>query len=196
MANFNKIIMIGNLTREPETRYTQGGRAICEFGLAVNRTYQGSDGQQKKETCFIDVNVWGAQAEPCGRYLYKGAPAFVEGRLQMDSWTDKDGAKKSKHRIIAERVQFLGAPKGSSPVQPPDEPGDSPDSPQQPSYGQHQKTSQNWQKAAPSRPPQNPQAASRRPDAPPPPPPPEPEFEPGKEEIFEPNENIDDDIPF
>lgn len=110
MASLNKVFLIGNLTRNPEVRYTNSGSAVCEFGLAINRTYV-SNGVNKDETCFVDISVWGAQAESCGRYLQKGAPVFVEGRLKFDQWQDKESGKsRSKLRIVGERVQFLGSP--------------------------------------------------------------------------------------
>lgn len=114
MASLNKVFLMGNLTRNPELRYTSSGSAICEFGLAVNRRYV-TDGIQKEETCFVDVGAWGRQAETCSRYLQKGAPILIEGRLRMDQWSDKEtGKKKTRLRVTAERVQFLGLA-GSSP---------------------------------------------------------------------------------
>ena len=107
MASFNKVLLLGNLTREPELRYTAGGMALCEFGLAMNRRFS-TNNQEREEVCFVDIVVWGKQAESCGRYLAKGAQAMIEGRLQLDQWQDKEtGAKKSKLRVVAEMVQFL-----------------------------------------------------------------------------------------
>jgi single-strand DNA-binding protein len=107
MASLNKVFIMGNLTREPELRHTPGGSAVCELGLAVNRKYM-SNNQEQEEVCFVDVVVWGKQAESCGRYLEKGAPALIEGRLQLDQWQDKtSGANRSKLRVVAERVQFM-----------------------------------------------------------------------------------------
>jgi single-strand DNA-binding protein len=107
MASLNKVFLMGNLTRDPEVRYTPGGAAVCELGLAVNRRYT-SNNQEHEEVCFIDVVVWGKQAESSGRYLEKGAPVLIEGRLQLDQWQDKNsGANRSKLRVVAERVQFL-----------------------------------------------------------------------------------------
>ncbi len=108
MASFNKVLLMGNLTRDPELRYTPGGQAVCDLGIAVNRRYS-VNGQEREEVCFVDIVVWAKQAESCGRYLHKGSPVFVEGRLQYDSWDDKDGKKRSRLRVTAERVQFLGA---------------------------------------------------------------------------------------
>jgi len=108
MASLNKVFLLGNLTRVPELRYTPSGAAVCEFGLAVNRKYV-SNNQEKDETCFIDVVVWGKQGESCQKYLEKGSAAMIEGRLQFDQWDDRDtGKKRSKLRVVAERVQFIG----------------------------------------------------------------------------------------
>ncbi|QSH40210.1 single-stranded DNA-binding protein [Lentisphaerota bacterium ZTH] len=107
MASLNKVFLIGNLTREPELRYTPGGAAVCEFGMAINRKFT-SNNQDKEETCFVEIVVWGKQAESCQRYLDKGAMAMVEGRLQLDQWEDREsGSKRSRLRVVAERVQFL-----------------------------------------------------------------------------------------
>ena len=108
MASFNKVLLMGNLTREPELRHTPGGTAVCDIGLAVNRRFTGSNNEQRDETCFVDIVVWGKQAESCGRYLEKGSAVFIEGRLQYDQWQDKEtGRNRSKLRVNAERVQFL-----------------------------------------------------------------------------------------
>lgn len=108
MASYNKVLLIGNLTRDPEVRYLPTGSAVCEFGLAMNRRYTTGGGQEKEETCFIDIVVWAKQAENCGRFLKKGASTLVEGRLQMDQWQDREtGQNRSRLRVVAERVQFL-----------------------------------------------------------------------------------------
>ena len=107
MASLNKVMLIGNLTRDPELRYTQNGSAVCEIGMAINRTYM-SNNEKKEDVCFVDVNIWGRQAEACSRYLKKGSPLFVEGRLSYDQWTDKESGKsRSRLRVVAERTQFL-----------------------------------------------------------------------------------------
>ena len=108
MANFNKILLIGNLTRDPQLSYLPSQTAVVDFGLAVNRTYTGKDGEKKDETCFIDCRAFGRQAETINKYLSKGKPVFVEGRLSFDSWTGQDGTKRSKHRVTVENFQFLG----------------------------------------------------------------------------------------
>ena len=107
MASLNKVLLMGNLTRDPELRFTPSGTAVADLGLAVNR-YSARDGERKTETCFIDIVVWRKTAESCKEYLHKGSPVFVEGRLQLDTWENKQGEKKSKLRVVAERVQFLG----------------------------------------------------------------------------------------
>src|SRR5271166_4210436 len=89
MANLNRVLLIGNLTRDPEVRYTPKGTAVAEIGLAVNRIYSGEDGEKKEETTFVDVTLWARQAEVAGQYLKKGRPVFIEGRLQLDTWDDK-----------------------------------------------------------------------------------------------------------
>ncbi|MCF6174796.1 MAG: single-stranded DNA-binding protein [Victivallaceae bacterium] len=107
MASLNKVLIMGNLTRDPEVRHTPGGSAVCELGLALNRKYM-SNNQEQEEVCFVDVTVWGKQAESCGRYLEKGAPVFIEGRLKLDQWQDKNsGTGRSKLGVVAERVQFM-----------------------------------------------------------------------------------------
>jgi len=107
MANLNKVMLIGNLTRDPEVRYTPSGMAVADLRLAVNRRYRSADGQEHEETCFVNVTVWAKQAENCGQYLKKGRPVFIEGRLKFDEW-EKDGQKLNRLSVVAERVQFLG----------------------------------------------------------------------------------------
>jgi len=104
---------MGNLTADPEIRYTPSGAAVSDLRLAVNHKYKASNGEMKEDACFIDVVVWNKQAETCAQYLSKGSPILVEGRLQHDRW-EKDGQKQSKHRVVANRVQFLGSPKNAS----------------------------------------------------------------------------------
>jgi single-strand DNA-binding protein len=113
MASYNKVLLMGNLTRDPEVRYTPKGTAIAAVGLAVNRRWTTETGEQKEEVTFVDVEVWGRQAETVGQYLSKGKPIFVEGRLRLDSWEDKEsGQKKSKLKVVCERFQFIGASSG------------------------------------------------------------------------------------
>ena len=108
MAAFNRVIIVGNLTRDPEYRPLPSGQAVCRLGLATNRQFKNKQtGSMVQEVCYIDVDVWGAQAESCRQYLQKGRPVLVEGRLKLDSWDDQSGQKRSKHSIVAERVVFL-----------------------------------------------------------------------------------------
>lgn len=118
MASLNKILLIGNLTRDPELRYTPSGVAVTNLRLAVNRRYRDKTGELKEETCFITATVWNKQAEACNQYLQKGRPVFVEGRLQSRSWENNEGQKRSVVEVRAERVQFLGV-KGSQQRIPP-----------------------------------------------------------------------------
>ena len=108
MAQLNKVFLIGNLTRDPELRVTPKGTAICQFGLAVNRQYKDESGATRDETAFIDIEAWGKQAELVSKYLQKGSPAFIEGRLRFDSWEDKQsGQKRNKLKVVLDNVQFL-----------------------------------------------------------------------------------------
>jgi len=104
----NKVIILGNLTRDPELKEFDGGNSLAKFGLAVNRTWKNKDGETQEKTTFVDVNVWGAAAGNCAKYLEKGRKVLVEGRLEMETWESKEGEKRSKHSINAENVQFLG----------------------------------------------------------------------------------------
>jgi len=108
MANLNKVFLIGNLTRDPELRYTPSGTAVASFGLATTRRYRRQDGEQQEETCFVEVVVWARQAEVVSEYLSKGSPLFVEGRLQLDRWETPEGEKRSRLKVVADNFQFLG----------------------------------------------------------------------------------------
>jgi single-strand DNA-binding protein len=113
MASFNKVILVGNLTRDPELRYTPKGTAIAKIGLAVNRNWTSESGEKKEEVTFIDVDVFGRTAENVGQYMRKGRPILIEGRLRLDQWDDKQtGQKRSKLGVVAETVQFLGSAQG------------------------------------------------------------------------------------
>ena len=113
MASFNKVILMGNLTRDPEVRYTPKGSAVTDIGLAVNRVYSTDNGEKREETTFVDVTLWGRTAEIAGEYLKKGRPVLIEGRLQLDSWDDKQsGQKRSKLKVIGESMQLLGGRPG------------------------------------------------------------------------------------
>jgi single-strand DNA-binding protein len=109
MASFNKVILLGNLTRDPEVRYTPKGSAVCDLGIAVNRSYTLDSGEKREEVTYVDVVLWSRLAEIAGEYLKKGRPIFIEGRLQLDTWDDKQsGQKRSKLRVIGETMQLLG----------------------------------------------------------------------------------------
>ncbi len=108
MASLNKVMLIGNLTRDPEVRYTPKGSAVTDIGIAINRRYRVED-ETREEVTFVDVTFWGRQAETIGQYMKKGRPIFIEGRLQLDSWEDKNtGQKRSRLRVVGENFQFLG----------------------------------------------------------------------------------------
>jgi single-strand DNA-binding protein len=114
MASFNKVILMGNLTRDPELRYTPKGTAIAKIGLAVNRVWTTETGEKREEVTFVDVDVFGRTAENVGQYMRKGSPILIEGRLKLDQWDDKQtGQKRSKMGVVAETVQFLGSPRGA-----------------------------------------------------------------------------------
>jgi single-strand DNA-binding protein len=109
MASYNKVLLMGNLTRDPEMRYTPSGMALCRLGLAVNRVFNDKNNQRREEVTFVDIDVWGRQAEIAQQYLSKGRPVFVEGRLKLDQWDDKQtGQKRSKLTVVGERIQFVG----------------------------------------------------------------------------------------
>ncbi|MCU0777660.1 MAG: single-stranded DNA-binding protein [Akkermansiaceae bacterium] len=123
MANLNKVMLIGNLTRDPELRYTPSGRAVADISLAINRVWVNDAGQKQEDTTFVDVTLWGRQAELAQQYLTKGRGAYVEGRLQMDTWDDKEtGKKRSRLKVVGDSLQFLpdgrgGAAGGGAPPQ-------------------------------------------------------------------------------
>lgn len=200
-AYLNKVFLMGNLTREPELRYTPGtNSAVCEFGIAVNRRFI-QNGQEKDETCFVDIVAWGKQAETCSRFLQKGSGALVEGRLVFDQWVEKDTQKKrSRIRVTAEHVQFLNSARRDDAPQADGPDGGDPsaqyDSPRPQSYsrqsypaqqqgGQGRYQRQQYGGAPAPRPPQAPGGAAPQQSAPQPPPMPE----------GDPMEDVDD-IPF
>ncbi len=114
MASFNKVLLLGNLTRDPEVRYTPKGSAVADLGIAVNRQYTLDTGEKREEVTFVDVTFWGRTAEVAGEYLKKGRPVFIEGRLQLDTWDDKQsGQKRSKLKVIGEMMQMLGSRPGA-----------------------------------------------------------------------------------
>src|SRR5215813_6426249 len=115
MANFNKVILVGNLTRDPELRYTPKGTAVAKVGLAVNRQWTSESGEKKEEVTFVDVDIFGRTAENVSQYMRKGRPILIEGRLRLDQWDDKQtGQKRSRLGVVGEVVQFLGSPTGGS----------------------------------------------------------------------------------
>jgi single-strand DNA-binding protein len=109
MAGYNRIILIGNLTRDPEHKELASGQSVCRLGLATNRQFKNRQtGEMVQEVMFVDIDVWGPQAESCRQYLSKGRPVLVEGRLKLDTWQDQNGQNRSKHSVVADRVVFLG----------------------------------------------------------------------------------------
>ena len=134
MANFNKVYLMGNLTRDPEMRVTPKGTAICQFGLAISRSWKDESGATREETAFVDIEAWGKQGEVISKYCTKGRPLFVEGRLKFDQWEDKTTQqKRSKLKVVLENFQFIGgrgdgAPGGGGPAAGGEagEPGDAP----------------------------------------------------------------------
>ena len=113
MASFNRVVLMGNLTRDPEVKYLQSGTAVTEIGMAVNNRRKTKEGEWVEEPVFIDVTLWGRTAEICGEYMSKGSPIHVEGRLKLDQW-EQDGQKRSKLRVVGESMQMLGGSKGGS----------------------------------------------------------------------------------
>lgn len=112
MPNLNKVMLMGNLTRDPELRYTAGNTAVVNLGLAVNRRWKNQNGEQQEETTFVDCEAWGRTAEVLNQYLQKGRPVYLEGRLRLDQWQDKDGQNRSKLKVVVETFQFIDAKQG------------------------------------------------------------------------------------
>lgn len=114
MANFNKVVLVGNLTRDPELRFTAKGSAVGDLAIAINRSFQSDGGEKREETTFVDIKVWSKTAENCGKFLKKGASVLVEGRLQTDQWEDKQsGQKRTKLVVVGDRVEFLSGKSGN-----------------------------------------------------------------------------------
>src|SRR5690606_8891930 len=107
-ASYNKVILVGNLTRDPELRYLASGTAVTEIGLAVNERYKNNKGEWVDDTVFVDITLWARLAEIAGEYLNKGSSVLIEGRLKLDSWETNDGQKRSKLKVIGEKMQMLG----------------------------------------------------------------------------------------
>ncbi len=112
MANYNKVLLMGNLTRDVELKQTAGNQSVAEIGLAVNRRFKDRDGNDREETTFVDCEAWGRTAEVMAQYLAKGRPVFIEGRLKLDSWQDQSGNKRSKMRVVIENFQFIDSKGG------------------------------------------------------------------------------------
>jgi single-strand DNA-binding protein len=112
--NLNHVIIAGNLTRNPDVKTLANDRSVANFGIAINRRYKGADGEYKEEATFLDCEAWGRTAELIGQYLVKGSNCYLEGRLRLDQWDDKDGGKRSRVKVVVENVQFLGRPKSAS----------------------------------------------------------------------------------
>lgn len=130
MPSFNKIILIGHLTRDPELRNLPTGKSLCKFGIAVNRNWTTESGEKKEEVTFVDVDCFGRTAENVGKYCKKGSALLVEGRLKLDQWDDKQtGAKRSKLGVVAETVTFMGGRKSDEVPEPPATPGSASDAP-------------------------------------------------------------------
>lgn len=110
MPNLNKVMLMGNLTRDPEVKYTPKGTAVCGLSLAINRSWNDDKGNKMEEVTFVEVELWGRTAEVAGEYLRKGRPVFVEGRLKLDTWEDKEtGKQRSKIKVVGEHIEFIGA---------------------------------------------------------------------------------------
>jgi single-strand DNA-binding protein len=119
MANVNKVILIGNLTRDPELKFLPSSTAVCEFGIAVNRKWKEKSGEEKEEVTFVDCSAFGNQAETLNKYVKKGSPIYLEGRLKLDQWDAQDGTKRSKMRVIVDHFQFLSSGRGEDQEQQP-----------------------------------------------------------------------------
>jgi len=122
MPNYNRVILMGNLTRDPELRYTPGGVAVADFRIAVNRFGRTPEGERRESTTFVDVTAWGRNAEVINEHMRKGRPIFLEGHLQLDQWTSQDGQRRSKLRVVLERFQFI-SPREARPEPVSPEPG-------------------------------------------------------------------------
>jgi single-strand DNA-binding protein len=111
-GNYNKVLLMGRLTRDVELKYTQGGQAVANIGLAVSRFYRTQEGENREETTFVDCEAWGRTAETMSKYLAKGRPVFIEGRLKLDQWEDQQGNKRSKLRVVVDGFQFIDSREG------------------------------------------------------------------------------------
>ncbi|OPZ31537.1 MAG: Single-stranded DNA-binding protein [Lentisphaerae bacterium ADurb.BinA184] len=206
MANLNRVFLLGNLTRDPDLRYAPSGMAICQFGLAMNRRYQGRNGEEVNETCFVDIDVFAKQAESCKSYLQKGAPVLVEGHLKLDQWEDRNThEKRSRLKVVAERVQFLAPPSRGGTFSDEAQPDAAPvDEGGPPAAGPRPAPSARPQapRPAPSRPGPAPSAPARPPAPPRQAAPPPPAFDAGALDAAEPEPpdpgaaDVHDELPF
>src|SRR6188508_3339676 len=138
MANYNKVLLMGRLTRDIELKYTPSNQAVANIGLAVNNRYKTKDGEDKEETTFVDCEAWGRTAEVLKQYLSKGRPVFIEGRLKLDQWQDKEGGNRSKLKVVVENFQFIdskgGGGEGANNSSPPTSRSAGPPTGKQPAY--------------------------------------------------------------
>ncbi len=148
MASLNKVLLIGNLTRDPEVRVMSNGRPVCNFGLALNRSYKDSEGNRKEEVTFVDVECFGPRAEAVGRFFTKGRSIFVEGRLKLDQWESKEGEKRSALRVVLDNFEFVDSKQDSPTSGKPMVSGETPSSPET-DYGSDPKTPPSSQDADP-----------------------------------------------
>jgi single-strand DNA-binding protein len=118
MASYNRVILVGNITRDPELRYIPSGTAVTDIGLAVNERWKNANGDWVDETTFVEITLWGRQAEVASEYLNKGSPVLIEGRLKLDTWETNDGQKRSKLKVVGQRMQMLGSPGGGGGARP------------------------------------------------------------------------------
>jgi len=157
MPNYNRVILMGNMTRDPQLRYTPSGQAVADFGLAVNRRRRSNDGERRDEAVFVDVTAWGRQAEVINEHFSKGRPIFLEGRLQLDEWTSQDGTRRSKLKVVLEQFQFItprNAPREGGPPRQEEQPREPQQAPPQ-------------QAPPPSEPRDEPSGPREQPDGPP-----------------------------
>jgi single-strand DNA-binding protein len=114
VSSYNRVILVGNLTRDPELKYLPSNMAVCEIGLAVNHRWRDREGNQREDVCFVDVSIFGRAGETVNQYMSKGRPILIEGRLKYDTWTAQDGTKRSKHSVVADNFTFLGSREGAA----------------------------------------------------------------------------------
>jgi single-strand DNA-binding protein len=135
MASLNRVLLMGNMTRDPQLSYLPSQTAVAEFGLAMNRKFKKQDGSQGEEICFVDCQIFGKRAEVINKYFKKGDPIFIEGRLKLDSWQAQDGSKRSRLRVFVENFEFIGGRRGGQPADSQDAPAEMPVADAEPPYG-------------------------------------------------------------